>query len=130
MQKETSNVENIIMKKDKFKKQDIEYNIDKYESFFMSLKPTQYKFIDNHSNRYHIGFISQDVEESLVNNKLSSLDFAGFIKSPIYKNKNDKSSEIVGYRYGLRYDEFIALSASSISFLAFVSSSSLLNPTI
>lgn len=99
---------------DRDKKQDIKYNIDKYESFFMSLKPTQYKFIDNQSNRYHIGFISQDVEESLVSNKLSSLDFAGFIKSPIYENKNDKSSEVVGYRYGLRYSEFIALNTHMI----------------
>lgn len=103
-----------IITSDRDEKQDIEYDVDKYESFFMSLKPTQYKFIDNHSNRYHIGFISQDVEESLVNNKLSSLDFAGFVKSPIYKNKNDKSSEIVGYRYGLRYDEFIALNVHMI----------------
>lgn len=103
-----------IITSDRDEKQDIEYDVDRYESFFMSLKPTQYKFIDNHSNRYHIGFISQDVEESLVNNKLSSLDFAGFVKSPIYEDKNDKNSEVVGYRYGLRYSEFIALNTHMI----------------
>ena len=96
---------------DKREKNNIEYNLDKYESFFHSLKPTQYKFIDNTSNRYHIGFISQDIEDSLINNGLTSLDFAGFIKSPKY---SDDKETIEDYSYGLRYGEFIALNTHMI----------------
>ncbi len=96
---------------DRREKGNIEYNLDKYESFFHSLKPTQYKFIDNTSNRYHIGFISQDIEDSLINNGLTSLDFAGFIKSPKY---SDDKGTIEDYSYGLRYGEFIALNTHMI----------------
>ena len=96
---------------DKKKKKNIEYNIDVYTDFFFDLKPTQYKFINNDSNRYHIGFISQDVEQALIDNRLTSLDFAGFIKSPIYEEDGET---IKDYSYGLRYGEFIALNTYMI----------------
>ena len=92
-------------------KKDIEYNADMYDGFFFDLKPTQYKFVDNTSNRYHFGFISQDVEHALENNNLSSLDFAGFIKSPIY---GEDGETIEDYTYALRYGEFIALNTHMI----------------
>lgn len=101
----------VIKTSDKRQKQNIEYDLEKYESFFHSLKPTQYKFIKNSSNRYHIGFISQDIENSLVSNGLDSLDFAGFIKSPIYAEDEET---IVDHSYGLRYGEFIALNTHMI----------------
>lgn len=96
---------------DRREKQNIEYNIDKYSDFFFDLKPTQYKFINNNSNRYHIGFISQDIEESLAKYGLESTDFAGFVKSPVYEE--DKST-IKDYKYNLRYGEFIALNTHMI----------------
>lgn len=107
----------VIKTSDRVEKKDIEYNIEKYEDFFMQLKPTQYKFKNNNSNRYHVGFISQDVEEALTNTGLSSLDFAGFIKSP---NTEGEISDSAGeeekreYIYGLRYGEFIALNTHMI----------------
>lgn len=101
----------VINTSDKKKKKNIEYDIDKYTSFFFDLKPTQYKFINNDSDRYHIGFISQDVEQALIDNGLNSLDFAGFIKSPIYEEDNET---IKDYSYGLRYGEFIALNTYMI----------------
>lgn len=99
---------------DRKEKTNIEYDVSRYETFFMSLKPTQYKFINNNSNRYHIGFISQDIEESLEQNGLTSLDFAGFIKSPVYETEYDTTTPIVDYKYGLRYSEFIALNTHMI----------------
>ena len=96
---------------DREEKKDIEYNLSKYEDFYFSLKPTQYKFIQNTSDRYHVGFISQDIEESLYKYGLDSLDFAGFIKSP---KRNDNGEIISGYHYGLRYGEFIALNTYMI----------------
>lgn len=56
--------------------------------------------------------ISQDIEELLENLGMTSLDFAGFIKSPKYKSTENcnKSNEIIEgeYDYSIRYDEFIA----------------------
>jgi hypothetical protein len=92
-------------------KKDIDYNVDAYDEFFFDLKPTQYKFINNTSNRYHLGFISQDVEQALKDNNLSSLDFAGFIKSPVY---GEDGETIENYTYALRYGEFIALNTHMI----------------
>lgn len=97
---------------DRREKKDIEYNMDKYSDFFLDLKPTQYKFVHNNSNRYHIGFISQDIEESLNKHGLLSTDFAGFIKSPVHDEKD--ASIINDYKYGLRYSEFIALNTYMI----------------
>lgn len=97
---------------DRREKKDIEYNMDKYSDFFLDLKPTQYKFVHNNSNRYHIGFISQDIEESLNKHGLLSTDFAGFIKSPV---RDEKDASIINdYKYGLRYSEFIALNTYMI----------------
>lgn len=97
---------------DRREKKDIEYNMDKYSDFFLDLKPTQYKFVHNNSNRYHLGFISQDIEESLNKHGLLSTDFAGFIKSPVHDKKD--ASIINDYKYGLRYSEFIALNTYMI----------------
>lgn len=103
-------VNDVINTSDAREKKNIEYDMDKYENFFLSLKPTQYKFIDNNSERYHIGFISQDVESSLLENNLSSFEFAGFIKTPLY----DADNNLCDYRYGLRYGEFTALNTYMI----------------
>lgn len=104
-------VNTTITNSDRNMKKNIEYDIEKYKDFYMRLRPTQYKFIDNTSDRYHIGFISQDVEQALVESGLTSEDFAGFIKSPV---SEDVSREESDYSYGLRYGEFIALNTHMI----------------
>lgn len=103
-----------IQTSDRRKKKDIEYNMAKYEEFFGKLKPTQYKMIDGESGRYHIGLISQDVEDALVECGLESTDFAGFIKTPKRAVRDDANSEILDYHYSLRYDEFVALNTHMI----------------
>ena len=103
-------VNDVINTSDCREKKNIEYDICKYESFYSSLRPTQYKFINNESNRYHIGFVSQDVENALITNGLTSSDFAGFIKTPIH----DDTGKVIDYRFGLRYGEFIALNTYMI----------------
>lgn len=96
---------------DATKKKNIEYNLDGYDNFYNSLKPASYKFIDNQSDRTHMGFISQDVEQALTDSGLTSKDFAGFIKSPIV---DEDTGETTGYDYALRYSEFIALNTHMI----------------
>lgn len=108
-----------IQTSDRRKKNSIEYDMEKYEEFFGLLKPTQYKLNNGDSNRYHVGFISQDVEEAMSEAGLDSLDFAGFIKSPVHevelKNGDyDTTTPIVDHRYALRYGEFVALNTHMI----------------
>ena len=80
----------------------------KYEIFFNALKPVSYQFIKGTSDRIHLGFISQEVEEGLIKSGLDSYDFAGFVV--------DESDEegLDGYKYQLRYSEFIALNTHMI----------------
>ena len=91
-----------IVTSDAEKKKDINHDLTKYDSFFNSLSPCTYKFVDGESGRTHLGMISQDVEKALVACDISAMEFAGFVKSP-RKNEDGK------YDYALRYTEFIPL---------------------
>lgn len=100
-------------------KNSIDYDMSRYEEFFADLKPVSYKFNEGTSGRFHVGFISQDIEENMNDKGLDSKDFAGFIKSPVYaaeleNGEADTNSDIVDYRYGLRYGEFVALNTHMI----------------
>jgi hypothetical protein len=95
-----------ISTSDATKKKNIEYGLSYMNNFFDDLKPATYQMINGTSGRTHVGFISQDVEQSLEKNNIASTDFAGFIKSP--KHNED------GYDYALRYSEFIALNTWQI----------------
>ena len=94
-------------------KYDIVYDMSRYESFFDSLKPVNYKYDSGTSGRSHIGFISQDVEDGLADTGLSSLEFAGFVKSQVVDEETKEPIE-GEYRYFLRYEEFIALNTWQI----------------
>lgn len=96
-------------------KNSVEYDMEKYENFFMSLKPTQYKMNKGTSGRYHIGFIAQDVENALLDNGLTTNDFAGITIEKLDDGfvKNDIESEY----YQLRYAEFISLNTHMIQTL-------------
>lgn len=96
---------------DKTEKNSIDYDVSKYEALFNILQPCSYKFNSGTSGRTHTGFIAQDIEEELERAGLTSLDFAAFIKSPIY---DDDDETILRYAYGLRYEEFIALNTHMI----------------
>lgn len=108
-----------IQTSDARKKHSIEYDMEKYADFFCRLKPTQYKLNNGSSDRFHTGFISQDVEQALEESGLTSKDFAGFIKSPVHEKelKNgdfDETTPIIDYNYALRYEEFTALNTYMI----------------
>jgi len=115
-----------ISTSDRNKKKDFTEFDDRFEKLFDELKPQRFKFIENTSNRYHSGFIAQDVEDSLENVGLTALDFAGFCKDARLKpelNKDFAESEDdyllddegnKTYDYSLRYSEFIALNTWQI----------------
>lgn len=81
-------------------KKDIADLDDKYSIIFDNLRPVQYKFIENTSNRTHTGLIAQEVEEAVIKAGLTSQDFAALC----YWDKEDGEKG-----YGLRYGEFISL---------------------
>ena len=86
------------------KKHDISEIGDAYDTVFDSLVPVRYKYNDGTSDRYHTGFIAQNVEESVSSAGLSTKDFAGLVITD-------------DGQYGLRYDEFIALCVRQIQLL-------------
>lgn len=94
-----------------------------YEKLFYKLKPVTYML--NSGDRTHMGFISQDLEESMNELGLSALDCAAFckdIKTVYEKDENGEEVEKqvidengqLQYIYGIRYGEFIALNTHMI----------------
>ena len=87
-------------------KHDIESLDDKYSTLFDDLKPVRFKYNDGMSNRYHTGFIAQDVCDSVVKAELTTNDFAAYVES------TNADNGII--ERGLRYDEFISLNTWQI----------------
>jgi archaellum component FlaC len=74
-----------------------------YEQFFNSLRPVSFKYNQNTSDRKHLGFIAQEVENSLNNAGIITKDFAGVCIGA----DSEKT-------YSLRYEEFIPLNTWEI----------------
>lgn len=86
------------------KKNSVEKLPEKYEMLFNALRPVRYKYNDGTSDRYHTGFIAQEVEQALNASEIDTQEFAGFVKN--------KDGECF-----LRYEEFIALTVNEIQLL-------------
>lgn len=93
-------------------KNSIETLPDKYYTFFQLLSPKRFKYNNGTSDRYHIGFIAQDVLEAMKASNIETSEFAGFVKgnfSPSEKEKYNFDEPLA-----LKYDEFIALNTMII----------------
>ena len=90
----------VISTSDENKKHDIEVLPDKYVTMLDLLAPKRFKFNDGTSDRYHSGFIAQDVKEAMDACKIDSKEFGGWVRD-IDADGNDI--------YMLRYEEFIAI---------------------
>ena len=112
-----------VQQSDRNLKDNIVYMDDKIEDFFNSLKPCTFKF--KNGVRTHFGFISQEVEQSLIDNNMTALDFAGFCKDLKEKEVVDENGQYKSelcfdedgnaeYAYSLRYSEFISLNTHMI----------------
>jgi hypothetical protein len=100
---------------DRREKTNINYDLSKYEPFFDSLKPTSYRFINNSSGRTHLGFIAQDVEQSLFKANMSRKDGAIlFISGQGFDAKTDTIIDENNTTYGLKYAELHALEVDQI----------------
>lgn len=68
-----------------------------YEALVDALTPVRFKYNEGTSDRYHVGFIAQDVAAALETAGLTTQDFAGYVDL-------DFTGEL-----GLQYTEFIAI---------------------
>ena len=106
-----------ISTSDRNAKTSITYMSDTQEQLFAKLRPVTFKLKDGSSGRTHYGFISQDVEDSLGELKLTGKDFAGFCKDLCVDENGEAMLDEEGnkiYDYSLRYSEFVALNTHMI----------------
>ncbi len=113
------------------KKDIADLSSDKYDVFFDSLKPREYKYILGSSGRPHFGFITQEVEEALEKAGMTTKDFAGvnIVKINCRERETDENGnkyDIEGSpdnylldkdiheQHNLIYSEFIALNTMQI----------------
>jgi hypothetical protein len=87
------------------KKHDIETLPEKYLDFLKDLPPYRFKMNENTSDRYHVGYIAQEVETLMEKHGIDSQEFGGFVKG-----KDEDGNDI----YMLRYEEFIAIHTAAI----------------
>lgn len=112
-------------------KHDIRDFDEKYDIFYANLKPRSYKYDLGTSDRTHIGYIAQEVEDALAKAGLTTQDFAGVAIRPIHgreteEDENGNSVDIglsednylldkgIEERHNLAYTEFIALNTYMI----------------
>ena len=98
-------------------KKDINYDLKNYDALFDELKPVSFKFIDGESGRTHLGFISQDIKDSLDKCGISPVDFACYVKSLKRDSQNKDNPTEDDYVYGIRYGELHALEVYEIKLL-------------
>lgn len=85
-------------------------NSEESSEFIYNLKPCEFKMINGTSNRYHHGFIAQQVKETMKD------DWGLFIDKKInndnyetqVSDENGNTTKELTARYALRYDELIA----------------------
>jgi hypothetical protein len=94
-----------IQTSDLREKNTIESINNQYSLLFDALRPVTFKFNDGTSDRKHIGFIANEVKESLEELNISTKDFAAYCE---WKNSDGETG------CGLRYTEFIALNTYEI----------------
>lgn len=104
-----------IQTSDKKAKINVNYDLQKYDTFFDTLKPVSFNFAQNTSGRTHLGFIAQDIQENLDQNNLTRKDFAGLVLSGKgFDAENDMILNENSTTYGIRYSELHALEVHEI----------------
>lgn len=92
-------------------KHDIEDMDTRYDVLFDSLRPRRFKYNDGTSNRYHTGFIAQEVYDAIITGNLTTQELAAYYRW----EQNNPDVEDYGQEYlAIRYDEFVALNTLQI----------------
>ena len=99
-------------------KNTINYDISNYDLIFDTLKPVSYKYNDATSDRTHLGFIAQDIRDSIQAADLTTKDYAILtIEGEGFDSKQGIVTDEEKTTYRLRYDEFHALEVRQIQLL-------------
>lgn len=96
---------NAIVTSDLNLKNSIELLPVKYVDMVLWLSPKRFKLNDGTSDRYHVGFIAQDVKEGMDLFGIDPMEFGGWVK-----DKDENGDDI----YMLRYEEFIAIILAAV----------------
>ena len=103
-------------------------DLEKWDCFYDAIEPVAFKMKNGNSGRYHMGFKAQQIEQALLDNGLSTQDFAGFIKMEYKPDADDPEGNAVYQEagiasgcdeYGLIYTEFIAMNSYQIQKLKY-----------
>lgn len=94
-----------ISTSDRNQKNSIEDLPEKYIIMFDQLRPVRFKLNDGTSDRYHMGYIAQEVEEAMIAAGVDSQEFGGLVK-----DKDEEGNDM----YMLRYGEFDAIRDAKI----------------
>lgn len=104
-----TNGNNWISTSDVKTKKDIEELDEKLSALFDLLKPRKYKFKKGTSNRYHTGFVVQEILEAMKEVGISNDDYG---LCCAFGDSDDPETE-----WGMRYEEIIALCVKEIQTL-------------
>ena len=94
-----------IQTSDRNRKHAIEDLPEKYITMLDMIIPKRFKLNDGTSDRYHVGFIAQEVEEAMSAAGIDSREFGGLVKD------TDKDGNTI---YMLRYGEFDGIYAAKL----------------
>lgn len=92
---------------DRRRKQDIDYDLNRYEAFFKALRPVSYEYKDT-PETVHMGFVAQDVEQAL-REAGEDPERYGMVDRFIRTGPDGTAPEGAEQELGLRYSEFAAL---------------------
>jgi len=101
--------EEIATSSDRNLKNSISYDLGKYESLFMALRPCRFKMNNGQSGRYHTGFIAQEVGDAILAAGLTTGELAAYV---IRQFKDETGAD--RDEWALRYTEFISLNTMMI----------------
>ena len=95
-------------------KNSISYDVaGRYGAFYRALKPARYRMNSSRSERFHTGFIAQQLRDALTESGLSSQDLAALVQQDY-----DPAAEYGGGgQYSIRYGELIPLNTAMVQAL-------------
>lgn len=88
-------------------KNDIRFDVEKYEDFFLGLQASTFCLNGRNDNLRHIGFIAQEVEKTRISCGIDKSDLA--LLEYCKKNIRGSDGDLSDNYYGIRYGEFIPL---------------------
>ena len=95
-------------------KNHISYDVaERYGAFFRALKPARYRMNSSRSERFHTGFIAQQLRDALTESGLSSQDLAALVQQDYDPAAEDGG----GGQYSIRYGELISLNTAMVQAL-------------